>query len=604
MEVTFFGTRGSLPVPGPRTVKYGGNTSCTAIRSARDTLVVLDMGTGAFALGQSLAARNPIKGHVLISHTHWDHIQGLPFFAPFFRPGNEWDIYAPRGLSGSLQETLSGQMQYTYFPLELEQLGATIRYHDLMEGTLTLDGITVQTQYLNHPAITLGYRLTADGVTVVHALDHEPFDHSLATGKGTIAGADRRHADFLAGADLVIHDAQYLANEYAAKMGWGHSTVEYVLHVARAAGVRRLALAHHDPQRSDEAIDEIVTRFKADEGPVELFAAAEAMTVNLFREERPAAGGRVSIGADHPRESPSTATIQPALSNQSVLMTAGEPALMDRLAGILRKDGIEVMTCESDSVVDAAQASRPSLILIVDGKNSGRALNSAKLIRSLEEPLGSLPIILAGEIDCNQSDEELEVIDRLVAPYTDNYARTRLRACLMRRACKWARPAVPVNEADRLAALHALNILDTPSDDLLESIINLATDIFDVPIAAVTLVDKDRQWFKASCGLAERETPRDESFCAHVVADPATTIVPDTLLDPRFAENPGVVGPPHLRFYAGHPIVLADGHCIGTVCIADIRPRRLPESELQRLAKIAELALQTILRLSPEHEHT
>src|SRR5262245_5928851 len=181
MEVRFFGTRGSIPVPGPRTIKYGGNTSCTAIRSSRDTLIVLDMGTGSFSLGQTLATTGkPVKGHVLISHTHWDHIQGLPFFAPFFRPGNEWDVSAPRGLSGSLRETLSGQMQYTYFPLELEQLGAPIRYHDLVEGTLALDDFAVQAQYLNHPAMTLGYRLEGDGETVVYALDHEPFDPSLA----------------------------------------------------------------------------------------------------------------------------------------------------------------------------------------------------------------------------------------------------------------------------------------------------------------------------------------------------------------------------------------------------------------------------------------
>src|SRR4029079_6662856 len=126
----------------------------------------------------------------------------LPFFAPFFGPANEWDVYAPRGPGTSLRETLSGQMQYTYFPLELEQLGATIRYHDLVEGKLMLDDVTVEAQYLNHPAMTLGYRLTADGVTAVYALDHEPFDPALAKGSGAITGADLRHAEFLADADL------------------------------------------------------------------------------------------------------------------------------------------------------------------------------------------------------------------------------------------------------------------------------------------------------------------------------------------------------------------------------------------------------------------
>src|SRR5262249_38322991 len=134
-----------------------------------------------------------------------------------------------------------------------------------------------------------------------------------------------------------------------------------------------------------------------------------------------------------------------------------------------------------------------------------------------------------------------------------------------------------------------LNILDTPSNVLLDSVISMASDLFNVPIAAVTLVDRDRQWFKASCGLPARETPRDESFCAHVVAKPVATVVPDTHLDSRFAEHPAVTGAPHVRFYAGHPIILEQGHCIGTLCIADTRPRQLSSKEQQRLSQIATL---------------
>lgn len=595
MEVRFLGTRGSIPVPGPRTIKYGGNTSCTAVWSSRGTLVVLDMGTGSFSLGQALAASGkPVKGHVLISHTHWDHIQGLPFFAPFFRSGNEWDVYAPRGLSGSLRETLSGQMQYTYFPLELEQLGATIRYHDLVEGTLTLDDVTVHAQYLNHPAMTLGYRLEADGETVVYALDHEPFDPTLSAGTGNIAAADRRHVDFLAGADLVIHDAQYLDSEYAAKIGWGHSSVEYAVHVAQAAGARRLALAHHDPNRSDEEINELVDRFKARAGRVELFAAAEGETLTLSRANG-SSGDKGMPGADHhPCDaSAARATMQPALSEQSVLMTAGEPVLTDRLVRILRSDRIPVSTCAANTVAEAVRIHRPSLLIIVGGQDAGEALNQVKLIRRLEEPLGGLPIVLAGQVESSPSREELGTSDELVAPFTDSYARTRLRSWLMRRACKWGLPPVPSNEPERLAALHALGILDTPPSELLDSLVTMMMDLFNVPIAAVTLVDRDRQWFKASCGLSDRQTPRDESFCAHVVADCAATVVPDTLLDHRFAENPGVTGSPHLRFYAGHPIV-TQGHCIGTLCIADVRPRQLSSREQQRLGQIAGLALNLI----------
>ena len=592
MKVQFYGTRGSLPVPGPHTVRYGGNTTCAAVRSAKGTLVVLDMGTGAFALGQELAASNtPIKGHVLISHTHWDHIQGLPFFAPFFRPGNEWDVYAPRGIGSSIRDTLSGQMQYTYFPLELEQLGATIHYHDLVEGTLTLDDIAVETQYLNHPALTLGYKLKADGVTLVHALDHEPFAPVLARGSGPIEGADLRHAEFLTGADLVIHDAQYLADEFGSKAGWGHSTVEYAVHVARAAGVRRLALTHHDPGRSDDAIDALIAERKPRDGGLEVFAAAEGMVIDLIADKtsvRPDANGEAS---DKP---PATATTRPAMAGQTVLLTGGDETIKHRLTQILSSDQITVMSLMVDQVLTAVQRENPALLIIAASQDDGVAAELVSAIRKLPEPGLSLPIILAGPGDHREEDAALGVTDRLIEPFTDNYARTRLRAWLMRRACKWALPPVPHNEADRIAALHALNVLDTPPDRMLDAIVNLAAELFSVPIVAVTLVDRDRQWYKASRGLTARQTPRDESFCAHVVANRTATVVPDTLLDPRFAENPEVIGPPYLRFYAGHPLVLSDGHCIGTLFLGDVRPRQLTQNGMRRFARMAALAFHAM----------
>src|ERR671934_495855 len=133
MYIRFWGTRGSLAKPGPTTLRYGGNTSCVEIRTADGTLVVLDCGTGAHGLGQALLAsgERPLRGHLLITHTHWDHIQGFPFFAPLFVPGSEWDLYAPGGLGQQLEATLAGQMAYTYFPVRLDELGATLRCHDL-----------------------------------------------------------------------------------------------------------------------------------------------------------------------------------------------------------------------------------------------------------------------------------------------------------------------------------------------------------------------------------------------------------------------------------------------------------------------------------------
>lgn len=295
MHVRFWGTRGSLPKPGPSTLRFGGNTSCVEVRTSANTLVIIDCGSGLHGLGQALlrAAKPALKGHILISHTHWDHIQGIPFFAPFFVAENEWDIYAPKGLGQSLQDTLAGQMQHAYFPVRLDQMGAKIRYHELIESDFQLDDVTVRTQYMNHTAVTLGFRLEADGAALVYASDHEPFSSHLASGKGEILERDRRHCQFLRGADLVVHDAQFTFNEYERKTGWGHSTVEYAVAMSRAAGVACLALTHHDPLRTDDAIEEIV-RHTCDQQrrmrpALDIFAAAEGQEIELK------ASGRASV---------------------------------------------------------------------------------------------------------------------------------------------------------------------------------------------------------------------------------------------------------------------------------------------------------------------
>ncbi|MGD0580590.1 MAG: MBL fold metallo-hydrolase, partial [Bryobacteraceae bacterium] len=230
---------------------------------------VFDCGTGARELGNHLMAGEPkpLTATILLSHTHWDHIQGFPFFAPVFEAGNRIAVCAPQGANRTLPEVLAGQMEYTYFPVELSQLGASIEYHDLSEGVHDLGGVRVRTRFLNHPAMTLGYRIEADGATVLYLCDHEPYWERLwrsdaEPGKleSILHEGDRRHAAFMEDADVVVHDAQYTPEEYATKKNWGHSTYFYATQIAAAANVRRLFLTHHDPAHDDDFLDRIEER--------------------------------------------------------------------------------------------------------------------------------------------------------------------------------------------------------------------------------------------------------------------------------------------------------------------------------------------------------
>src|SRR5438034_1387784 len=200
MEERFWGTRGSLPTPGPRTVRFGGNTACVEVRTGAGHVFIFDCGTGARPLGDALTARVPIGASILFSHTHWDHIQGFPFFTPAFDPRNTIALYGPQG-ERPLHETLARQMELSYFPVALGQLPATLSFTDLGEGSHTIGRARIVAQYLNHPAVTLGYRLEADGAAVVYACDHEPFGGALwrsDTAAGRIESilheGDRRHA--------------------------------------------------------------------------------------------------------------------------------------------------------------------------------------------------------------------------------------------------------------------------------------------------------------------------------------------------------------------------------------------------------------------------
>jgi CheY-like chemotaxis protein/phosphoribosyl 1,2-cyclic phosphodiesterase len=440
MRIRFWGTRGSLAKPGPSTLRYGGNTSCVEARTAGGTLVVLDCGTGAHALGLALTARDEgHRGHLLITHTHWDHIQGFPFFAPLFEPGNEWDIYAPGGLGRRLEETLSGQMEYTYFPVTLEQLGATIRYHDLAEGAFPIDGVRVVTRFLNHPALTLGYRLESGGAVVVYAVDHEPHGRDPGEVAGFAGAAalpvhqeDRRHIEFLAGADLVVHDAQYTLEEYPARVGWGHSPAEYVVDMALAAKARRLALTHHAPLRDDEALDRIVEvcrrRAAAAGGALEVFGAAEGQALELPEH--------VGHGARE-RGGPASAAAPPEAARRTVLVVDDNPEIVAVLVDALETEGFRMLTApDGETALRVARSERPDLILLDWILPGCDGLTVCRALRADTDPrVRGVPVVL---LTANTGTDHVSAgfaagaTDYLTKPFRVAHIRSRVRGWLLR----------------------------------------------------------------------------------------------------------------------------------------------------------------------------
>jgi phosphoribosyl 1,2-cyclic phosphodiesterase len=294
MLARIWGTRGSIAAPGPGTTHFGGNTSCVELATASGGILVLDCGTGARALGNRLlaCAAGPISATILLTHTHWDHIQGFPFFAPLFQPDNHFKVYGPEGARLSLRDALAGQMEHHYFPVELDQLAARITYQDLAEGTCQIDGVMLRAQQMNHPSPTLGYRIEAGGRSICYLCDHEPFFEDIWREGAKKFGlesvredGDRRHAEFMQGSDVVIHEAQYTPDEYLSKRHWGHSTYPYVVELAALAGVPRLFLTHHDPSHDDEFIAKI--EIKAQElarrlgSPMEVCCAYEGCEITV-----------------------------------------------------------------------------------------------------------------------------------------------------------------------------------------------------------------------------------------------------------------------------------------------------------------------------------
>lgn len=258
ISVRFWGVRGSIPAASRDSIGYGGNTPCIEVHvSGIEDIFIWDGGTGLRELGRSLQrAGSPVHGYLCFTHFHWDHIQGLPFFEPAYTPGNAFTIVGPAQPTAGLATILGGQMASVYFPVGLEQLGAHLGFQEIDEGTVMLSGVQFDSLSSLHPGRSLLYRLTHGKKRVVYATDNELPLGWKATGGPTAHEADR-FIRFFAGADLLIHDAQYTPEELARRRGWGHSAYTDVIDLAIAAGVKRLVLFHHDPDHSDSALDAI-----------------------------------------------------------------------------------------------------------------------------------------------------------------------------------------------------------------------------------------------------------------------------------------------------------------------------------------------------------
>jgi CheY-like chemotaxis protein/ribonuclease BN (tRNA processing enzyme) len=403
------------------------------------TLLVLDCGTGARKLGLALASKGAVRLHLLLSHTHADHLQGLPFFLPALAPGSHITVYGPSGMDRRLPVAVGGTMEYAYFPVSLESLPAKVDFVEVGETEFSIGGIKIKTQFLNHTSPCLAYRMTVGSASLVYATDHEAhatphwraeraedtFDPALLAHTG-----DERHASFLSGADLVIHDAQYGSADYPTKAGWGHSTVEYAVDIALAARVKTLVLFHHDPDRDDDGVDALVAvaegRVAASERSLRVVPAAEG-------EEHVLAEGTYARTTDvepAPERMPDRARI---------LVADDDVALVRILEAVLRGDGYDVdVAFDGEEMLGKAAASSYDLVLVDIVMPNLDGLAACKRLRSLDGYRDTPFVVLTARTrqDDMAAAFDAGITDYIRKPFALPQVRARVRSWLARGAAR------------------------------------------------------------------------------------------------------------------------------------------------------------------------
>ncbi|OGS20534.1 MAG: hypothetical protein A2252_09755 [Elusimicrobia bacterium RIFOXYA2_FULL_39_19] len=277
MKIKFWGARGSIPVPDSRMIKYGGNTTCVEV-SYEDKVIIIDAGTGIRKLGEDLTQRGINKADIFITHSHWDHIQGFPFFELIYSSKVKLNIFGCTNSYKQLKTIFTNQMSSEYFPVSFKDLKSDISFLEACGKQYDINGFVIKTIQANHPIFTMGLRIELNGKSFVFITDNELLSQKQTTKREAFV-------DFINNADYLVHDSQFLDSEYENRLNWGHSTFEQVYALAKDANVKNLGFFHHDPNRKDDELDEIEKRFKKqgkiDKAGFEIFAVKELDEIKL-----------------------------------------------------------------------------------------------------------------------------------------------------------------------------------------------------------------------------------------------------------------------------------------------------------------------------------